>query len=93
MFGGLALAGAGVVAGIGGVDPDQVAADGHDLVLRGGRLVRGSLVRCHGTMVAFGHHDRWGVPGGWRDWGVWGGRSGGGFGRLRTRLTPFGLLR
>ena len=35
VFGGLAFAGAGVVAPVGGVDPDQVAAQGGDLVLRG----------------------------------------------------------
>ena len=46
VLGGLALTGARVVARVGGVDPDQVAADADDLVLRG------HLVRCHPPIVA-----------------------------------------
>ena len=45
VLGGLPLTGAGVVAGVRGVDPDQVAADVDDLVQCGG------LVRCHGFIV------------------------------------------
>ena len=37
VLGGGSLAGAGVVAGVRGVDAEQVAADVDDLVLRGGR--------------------------------------------------------
>jgi hypothetical protein len=48
VFGGLALPRAGVVARIGGVDPDQVAADVDDLVLRG------HVVSCHRPIVALG---------------------------------------
>ena len=52
VLGGLALPRAGVVARVGGVDPDQVAADADDLVLRG------HVVSCHAPIVAL----RW--PGG-----------------------------
>src|SRR6202035_332296 len=48
VLGGGSLAGAGVVAGIRGVDAEQVAADVDDLVLRGGR------VRCHRFIVPLG---------------------------------------
>ena len=39
MLGGGAFAGARVVTGVGGVDPDEVAAEGGDFVLRGGRAI------------------------------------------------------
>ena len=45
VLGGGPLAGAGVVAGVRGIDAEQVAADADDLVLRGGR------VRCHRFIV------------------------------------------
>ena len=48
VLGGGSLAGAGVVAGVRGVDAEQVAADVDDLVLRGGR------VRCHRFIVPLG---------------------------------------
>ena len=48
VFGGQPLAGARVVAGVRRVDPDQVTADVHNLVLRG------HLVRCHRPIVALG---------------------------------------
>jgi hypothetical protein len=68
VFGGLALAGTGVVAGIGGVDPDQVAADGHDLVLRGlaGSRVLGSLVSLSLDYGRIRTSRPLGVPAGWR---------------------------
>lgn len=51
-FGGLALAGAGVVAVVAGVEPDQLAAEVHDLVLAGdgpgrARLAHDASSRCH----------------------------------------------
>ncbi len=48
VLGRLALARTGVVAVVRGVDPDQVTADVHDLVLRA------HIVRCHRPMVAPG---------------------------------------
>jgi hypothetical protein len=56
VFGGLPLAGTRMVPRVGRIDPDQVTADVHDLVLRG------HLVRCHRTIVASGHHARLAVP-------------------------------
>ena len=56
MFGGLALAGTGVISRVGRVDPDQVAADVHDLGLCG------HLVRCHPSIVAPGRCVRPVVP-------------------------------
>ena len=49
VLGGLALAGAGVVARVGGVDPEQVAADVDDLVLRG------HLVLCFSALSLSSH--------------------------------------
>ena len=59
VLGGLALAGAGVVARVRGVDPDQVAADVDDLVLRG------HWVRCHLPIVALGVAGLRAGPAGW----------------------------
>src|SRR5262249_22466821 len=81
VLGGLALAGPRVVAVVGGVDPDQVAADADDLVLRG------HLVLCHPSIVALGRGagsagPGW-VTGSWAAWpgagclaGVAGSRGG-----------------
>src|SRR5258708_1545311 len=50
MFGRLAFPGCGMIARVGRVDPDQVAADGDHLV--GGRHVGGSGILSHLAMVA-----------------------------------------
>src|SRR4029077_21261604 len=66
VLGGLSLPRARVVARVGGVDPDQVAADADDLVLRG------HVVSCHAPMVALGRAGAgWGCAWACRP-GIWG---------------------
>ena len=58
MLGGGAFAGARVVTGVGGVDPDEVAAEGGDFILRGRRANRGGRGGCvvgHLVIVASAH--------------------------------------